>query len=103
MSEGPGAVRSGVSVRVPASSANLGAGFDVLAVALGLRLELTVTETGNFEVLSTMPFPLDRSNLIVRAFETLHPADGLRFEVNSNIPRCGRASAQPPERGPERA
>jgi homoserine kinase len=28
----------------------------------------------------------DRSNLCVRAFETLHPADGLRFAVRSEIP-----------------
>jgi homoserine kinase len=30
--------------------------------------------------------PDDRSNLCVRAFETLHAADGLRFEVRSEIP-----------------
>ena len=33
-------------VRVPASSANLGPGFDVLAAALGLHMELEVEETG---------------------------------------------------------
>ena len=30
--------------------------------------------------------PDDRSNLCVRAFEALHPADGLRFEIRSEIP-----------------
>ena len=30
--------------------------------------------------------PPDRSNLCVRAFEALHPADGLRFEIRSEIP-----------------
>ena len=34
-------------VRVPASSANLGPGFDVLAAALALHLELEVVETGD--------------------------------------------------------
>ena len=32
------------------------------------------------------PVPVDRSNLCVRAFEALHPADGLRFEIRSEIP-----------------
>ena len=32
------------------------------------------------------PVPTDRSNLCVRAFEALHPADGLRFEIRSEIP-----------------
>lgn len=74
-------------VRVPASSANLGPGFDVLAAALSLHLELEVSETGEFAVEPGADgVPADRSNLIVRAFETLHPADGVRFEVRSEIP-----------------
>ena len=74
-------------VRVPASSANLGPGFDVLAAALSLTLELEVEETGEFFVHSELPdLPLDRSNLCVRAFETLHPADGVTFHVRSEIP-----------------
>jgi homoserine kinase len=74
-------------VRVPASSANLGPGYDVLAAALSLHLELEVTEAGAFSVdTGGQPVPDDRSNLCVRAFETLHPADGLRFEIRSEIP-----------------
>ena len=37
-------------VRVPASSANLGPGFDCMAAAVAPRLELEVSETGNFAV-----------------------------------------------------
>ncbi len=37
-------------VRVPASSANLGPGYDVLAAALAIHLELEVEETGEFGV-----------------------------------------------------
>jgi len=37
-------------VRVPASSANLGPGFDCMGAALSLHLELEVTETGHFAV-----------------------------------------------------
>jgi homoserine kinase len=72
---------------VPASSANLGPGYDVLAVALSLTLELEVEEAGEFFVHSEVPgVPADRTNLCVRAFERLHPADGLAFHVRSQIP-----------------
>jgi homoserine kinase len=73
-------------VRVPASSANLGPGYDVLAAALELSMEVEVEETGEFEVIAEDDLPTDRSNLCVRAFEKLHPADGLRFEIQSEIP-----------------
>lgn len=73
-------------VRVPASSANLGPGYDVLAAALSLELELEVSESDSFSVVAGEGLPTDRSNLCVRAFELLHPADGLRFEVRSEIP-----------------
>src|SRR5205085_3749270 len=66
-------------VRVPASSANLGPGFDVLAAALGLYLELEVQETGTFAVHTSLEVPRDRSNLAVRAFERLAPADPFEF------------------------
>jgi homoserine kinase len=74
-------------VSVPASSANLGPGYDVLAAALSLTLELEVEEAGEFFVHVEVPgVPADRSNLCVRAFERLHPADGLAFHVRSEIP-----------------
>jgi homoserine kinase len=74
-------------VRVPASSANLGPGYDVLAAALDLPLELEVEETGSFSVSCDLPgVPLDRSNLCVRAFERLHPAEGVAFSIRSSIP-----------------
>ncbi len=74
-------------MRVPASSANLGPGYDVLAAALDLGLELTVEETGEFAVECDVPgVPLDRDNLCVRAFERLHSADGLAFTIRSAIP-----------------
>jgi homoserine kinase len=74
-------------VRVPASSANLGPGYDVLAAAIDISLELEVSESGEFGVESDLPgVPLDRSNLCVRAFERLHPADGVSFQIRSEIP-----------------
>jgi homoserine kinase len=76
-------------VRVPASSANLGPGFDTFAAALSLYLELEVLETGEFAVVTDLDVPLDRSNLVVRAFERLRPADDFEFRISSNIPLSG--------------
>ena len=77
-------------VRVPASSANLGPGFDVLAAALALHMELEVEETGRFAVetdLDVAARPLEpRAS---RAFERLHPADGFTFRIRSEIPLSG--------------
>ena len=76
-------------VRVPASSANLGPGFDCMAAALALHLELEVEETGEFAVETDLPVPRERENLCVRAFERLRPADGFTFGIRSQIPLAG--------------
>jgi homoserine kinase len=81
--------QSSVRVRVPASSANLGPGFDSFAAALALFLELEVSAAEDFVLESDLPLPRDRTNLVVRAFELLRPASGLRFRVNSQIPLSG--------------
>jgi homoserine kinase len=74
-------------VRVPASSANLGPGYDTFAAALSFHLELEVEETGSFSVECNLPdVPLDRTNLCVKAFEALHPADDVSFRIRSEIP-----------------
>lgn len=86
-----------VSVRVPASSANLGPGFDTLGLALGLYdhvevevidkgLEVFVTGEGEGEV------PLDERHLVVRAIRAgLKAADvtvpGLRVTCTNSIPQ----------------
>ena len=76
-------------VRVPASSANLGPGFDCMAAAIALHLELEVIETGEFAVESELPVSKGRENLCVRAFESLHPADAFTFKISSQIPLSG--------------
>ncbi len=76
-------------VRAPASSANLGPGFDCMAAALALHVELEVEETGTFTVETSLPLPRGRENLCVRAFERLHPADGFTFRIRSDIPLAG--------------
>lgn len=85
-----------VTVTVPASSANLGAGFDCLGLALGLYntvrmeaaesgLELEITGEGAGRL------PTNSSNLIVRAAERVFQAvgaspAGLRARADNGIP-----------------
>jgi homoserine kinase len=76
-------------VRVPASSANLGPGFDCMAAALALHLELEVLESGRFAVDTRLAVSKGRENLCVRAFERLRPADGFTFKIRSEIPLAG--------------
>lgn len=76
-------------MRVPASSANLGPGFDCLAAALSLQLELEVEETGSFAVETDLAVARGRDNLCVRAFERLHAADAFTFRIRSEIPLSG--------------
>jgi homoserine kinase len=58
-----------------------------MAAAVALHLELEVEETGEygFET-GGLDVPTGRDNLIVRAFESLHSADGITFRLRSEIP-----------------
>jgi len=67
-----------IHVRAPASSANLGPGFDCVAVALELWNELEVEEAAG-----ELP---DETHLGVRAFGLLAPTEGRRFTFTSRIP-----------------
>jgi homoserine kinase len=67
-----------LTVRAPATTANLGPGFDCAAVALDLWNELEVSE-GEGEI------PHD--HLGVNAFSRLASVDGLRFRFVDRIPR----------------
>jgi homoserine kinase len=83
-----------IRVRVPASSANLGPGFDTLALALGLYLEckLRASETGLLVRVSeedAFGIPPDETNLTWRAFLRLAGAKapgGLTLEIANDIP-----------------
>ena len=77
------------TVRVPASSANLGPGFDVLAAALDLHVEVEVAETGRFAVQTDLPIARNRRNLCVRGFAALHPPDDFAFAIRSDVPLSG--------------
>ncbi len=82
-----------LTLSVPASSANLGPGFDCLAVALELRNEIVV-QAGDGDGVSVRAegegaagVPADASNLFVRAFSATgaDPA-GLAIEMRNRIP-----------------
>src|SRR5215212_4930809 len=74
-------------VRVPGSSANLGPGYDAMAAAMALHLELEVEEAGEFSFdPGGLEVSTEKDNLIVRAFESLRPADGISFRMRSEIP-----------------
>ena len=83
------------SVRVPASSANLGPGFDVLALALDLHLEATAREakttTIEWKGEGAGEVPLSRRNLLVRAAQEpfdgwSRPLEGLEIRVHNRVP-----------------
>ncbi len=63
----------------PASSANLGPGFDSLALALELRCEVGVSENPHWEIED------DRDGFVRTAAERIS-SDPLRIEVRSDIP-----------------
>jgi homoserine kinase len=74
-------------VRVPASSANLGPGYDAMAAAMAMYLELEVEESAEFSFDSGgLEVSTGRDNLIVRAFESLRPAEEIAFRLRSEIP-----------------
>jgi homoserine kinase len=74
---------------VPASSANLGPGFDSFAAAVAIHMTLEVEETGRFAVDTDLHIARDRRNLAVRGFARLHPPDEFTFRIASDIPLSG--------------
>jgi homoserine kinase len=66
-------------VRAPATTANLGPGFDCAGVALDLWNELEVSEGAGGP---------DGNHLGVRAFARLASRDGLQFDFTDRIPRA---------------
>jgi homoserine kinase len=77
-----------VKVRAPATSANLGPGFDCAAVALDLWNELEVTDGDGVVVEGegAWELPADDTNLAVRAYALVAPSAGKRFHFVNRIP-----------------
>jgi homoserine kinase len=78
-----------VTVRVPATVANLGAGFDVLALAVDVRVEVTLEPAAVARVsVPGLDVPQDASNLIYRSATTVARALGYNgaFAISARSP-----------------
>ena len=75
-------------VRAPATSANIGAGFDTAAVAFDLwnKLEVTRGDGVVVEGEGASELPDDHSNLAVRAYALLADPAGKQFRFVNRIP-----------------
>jgi len=75
--------------RAPASSANLGPGFDVLALALALYVEVEVVASDRLSVHSEgegSDLARDHSHLAARVVSAVHGHDRFAIRVRSEIP-----------------
>lgn len=86
---------SSFTVRAPASSANLGPGFDSLGISLGLFTTLRLTRKSRTEVVPLGPelqgTPADTSNYIYRAMQITARRVGralppVRVEIQTEVP-----------------
>jgi homoserine kinase len=87
--------RTKVVVRVPATSANLGPGFDAIGMALDMWSEFTVERSHKFEIIcegeGAHDMPLDESNLVcfglAAAFKKAgKPVPTLKYKLINRIP-----------------
>jgi len=85
-----------ISVRVPATCANLGCAFDCAALALGLYLDIHVTPRGDRSIsvhyrgVTPERIPADETNLIARTIrqtlESWRKLRGYDLEIDNQIP-----------------
>jgi len=87
-----------VRIRVPATTANLGPGFDCLGMALSIYNYITLSQSGNGRLQVTCSGPaataniaLDETNLVYRAISRIFeiagkPADGLILHLELDAP-----------------
>ncbi len=76
-------------IKVPASTANLGPGFDSIGMAVSLYLEVEVLSVSDrFQVDHVIPqIPHDETNLIVKTALTVYPGlQPLHLRVKNDIP-----------------
>ncbi|CAN0154623.1 unnamed protein product, partial [Laminaria digitata] len=87
--------RNRVVVRVPATSANMGPGFDCLGMALSIWSEVTMERADKFEIVfegaGFEEVPLDETNLLVTGAKAAFKAAGkpmppLRYKCVNRIP-----------------
>jgi len=83
------------TIRVPATSANMGPGFDTMGIALDIWNELTIEENDNFELIvegeGSEELPRDTTNLVCTALAKAFKAAGktvppLKYTCKQIIP-----------------
>ena len=94
-----------IRIEVPATSANLGSGFDCLGLALTMYNQVWMEEADGVEIISRdgLSIPVDESNLIYWSAKKLYERcsrrlPGLHIEQQSDIPMArglGSSSAAP--------
>ena len=92
-----------VTVKVPATTANIGPGFDCLGLALPIYNEITVEETvmpgsgveiniiQEIETYDTLSIPRDENNIVYKAIELLYnfvgqTASDIKITIKTDIP-----------------
>lgn len=82
-----------IKIQIPATSANLGAGFDALGLALNYYNYVNIEEADGIyiESLDGTAIPEDESNLVYDTAKTLYdicgkPLNGLKIQQINNIP-----------------
>ncbi len=82
-----------INIKIPATSANLGAGFDSLGLALNYYNYINMEESDKVEItaLDDIKIPTDESNLVFDTVKKLYeicgkPFYGLKIEQINNIP-----------------
>jgi len=85
-----------ITVRVPATIANLGPGFDTLGMALGMYNYISMAETDNGLIIEAQgdgaeKVPKDATNLVYKAADKVFQAvgyrpSGLKIKISNNIP-----------------
>ena len=82
-----------IKIQIPATSANLGAGFDALGLALNFYNYIQMEESDTIDISSAddTPIPTDESNLIYTSAKTLYDIcgrnlKGLKIIQENNIP-----------------
>ena len=91
-----------IRIEVPATSANLGSGFDCLGLALTMYNQVWMEEADGVEIISRdgLSIPVDESNLIYWSAKKLYERcsrrlPGLHIEQQSDIPMArGLAAAR---------
>lgn len=82
-----------IKIQIPATSANLGAGYDALGLALGFYNYINIEESDHIDIksLDGLDVPTDESNLIYQSVKNLYDIcgkklSGLKLEQTNNIP-----------------